>query len=190
MAKMAYIRVSTTDQNLDRQKDSIDRIDGIDRIFEDKSSGSTTTKRDGLKAMMEYVRQGDTVYIESISRLARNVRDLLSIVEQLNQKQVQLVSLKENIDTTTPTGTFFLQVMAAMAELERNSILERQREGIESAKSRGKHLGRPKADKPQEWDKVIGIWRKGEITATAAMKQMGMTKTTFYKLLRTEKATG
>jgi len=182
MAKIGYQRVSTEEQNLDRQADAFAAL-GVEHVFSDKASGKSTD-RPGLKAMLNFVRQGDVLYIESISRIARNVRDLLDIVEQLEHKGVQLISQKEAIDTSTPIGKCLLMVMGAMAEMERSSILERQREGIQSAKSRGKHLGRPRAQKPQDWDKVVSLWQEGRITATAAIKTLGISRTTFYKLLK------
>jgi len=182
MAKIGYQRVSTQEQNLDRQADAFAAL-GVERVFSDKASGKSAD-RPGLKEMLNFVRQGDVLYIESISRLARNVRDLLDIVEKLESKGVQLVSQKEAIDTSTPMGRCLLQIMGAMAELERGSLLERQREGIQSAKKRGKHLGRPRVQKPEDWDKVVSQWREGKITATAAIKALNVSRTTFYKLLK------
>ena len=123
--------------------------------------------------------------VESISRIARNTRDLLSIVSDLTEKGVEFVSLKENMDTTTPQGRFMLTVFGALAELERENILERQREGIEIAKSEGKYKGR----KPVEVDEkrfreVCTRWRSGEITATAAMQEVGLKPNTFYRRVK------
>jgi len=182
MAKIGYQRVSTQEQNLDRQADAFAAL-GVEKVFSDKASGKSTD-RPGLTAMLEFVRQGDVLHIESISRLARTVRDLLAIVETLETIGVQLVSSKENLDTSTPMGRCLLQIMAAMSELERGSLLERQREGIQSAKKRGKHLGRPRIAKPQDWDKVVSDWKSGSITATAAIKALGVSRTSFYKLVK------
>lgn len=182
MASIGYQRVSTQEQNLDRQADAFAAL-SVERVFSDKASGKSAD-RPGLKAMLDFVRQGDVLYVESISRLARNVRDLLDVVERLEAKGVQLVSSKENLDTQTPMGRCLLQIMAAMAEMERAALLERQREGIQSAKRRGKHLGRPKVQVPADWDKVVSQWHEGAITATAAIKALGVSRTTFYKLLK------
>ena len=122
--------------------------------------------------------------IESISRLARSTRDLLSIVQQLQEKSVELVSLKENIDTTTPQGRFILTIFGALSELERENTLQRQKEGISAAKSKGKKFGRPQIEKPKEWDKVISIWQKGEITATEAMHKLNLNRGTFYRRIK------
>lgn len=132
--------------------------------------------------MMAFVRVGDTLIVESISRIARNTRDLLTIMANLTEKGVEFVSLKENIDTTTPHGRFMLTVFGALAELERESILERQREGIEIAKAEGKYKGRkPVAIDEAKFRSVCARWRAGEITATAAMKEAGLKPNTFYR---------
>ena len=133
--------------------------------------------------MMEYVRRGDTVIVESISRFARNTRDLLELVEQLTAKGVEFISQKEAIDTTTPTGKFMLAIFGAVAELEREYILQRQREGIDIAKQRGKYKGRKPITHP-EFDRVTAQWKRGEITAAEAMKRLGMTPSTFYRKVR------
>ncbi len=123
--------------------------------------------------------------VESISRIARNTRDLLSIVSELTEKGVEFVSLKESIDTTTPQGRFMLTVFGALAELERESILERQREGIEIAKSDGKYKGRKPVDVDEKlFRTVCKKWRNGEITATAAMKEVGLKPNTFYRRVK------
>lgn len=137
--------------------------------------------------MMEYVRRGDTVIVESISRFARNTRDLLELVEQLTTKGVEFVSKKEAIDTTTPTGKFMLTIFGAVAELEREYILQRQREGIAIAKEQGKYTGR-KATQPPDFDRVAGQWHRGEITAVEAMRVLKMSKTTFYRRIKAIKA--
>ena len=138
--KIGYIRVSTEEQNTARQEVLLRELD-VDELFIDKASGKNADRPE-LTRMMNYVRRGDTVIVESISRFARNTRDLLDLVERLTEKQVEFVSRKEAIDTTTPTGKFMLTVFAAVAELEREYILQRQREGIAIAKKQGKYTGR------------------------------------------------
>ena len=137
--------------------------------------------------MMESVRRGDTVIVESISRFARNTRDLLELVEKLTAKGVEFVSKKEAIDTTTPTGKFMLTIFGAVAELEREYILQRQREGIDIAKSQGKYTGR-KTVQPPNFDRVVAQWRNGEITAVEAMRTLNMSKTTFYRRVNASSA--
>ena len=119
--KIGYVRVSTEEQNTARQEIMLREL-GVDELFIEKASGKNADRPE-LCRMMEYVRRGDTVIVESISRFARNTRDLLDLVERLTEKQVEFVSRKEAIDTTTPTGKFMLTVFAAVAELERAVIL-------------------------------------------------------------------
>ena len=176
--KIGYIRVSTQEQNTVRQEELMTAL-GVDQIYIDRMSGKNT-KRPELQSMMDFVRQGDTVVVESIRRFARNTRDLLDLVERLTEKGVEFVSQKEAIDTSTPTGKFMLTVFGAVAELEREYILQRQREGIDIAKANGIYKGR-KPIEPPEFSQVVARWRRGEITATAAMKQLGMSRATFYR---------
>lgn len=177
--KIGYVRVSTEEQNTARQEIMLREL-GVDELFIDQGQRPRTLTVPELRRMMEYVRRGDTVIVESISRFARNTRDLLDLVEHLTEKQVEFVSRKEAIDTTTPTGKFMLTVFAAVAELEREYILQRQREGIAIARTQGKYRGRPAKDYPN-FECVVARWRNGEITAVQAMKQLGMSKTRFYE---------
>ena len=176
--KIGYIRVSTQEQNTIRQEVLMESL-GVDEVYIDRMSGKNTDRPE-LQRMMEYVRHGDTVIVESISRFARNTRDLLELVERLTAKGVEFVSKKEAIDTTTPTGKFMLTIFRAVAELEREYILQRQREGIAIAKEQGKYTGR-KAKQSPNFDSVVAQWRRGEITATEAMRTLKMSKTTFYR---------
>lgn len=182
MPKISYIRVSTVDQNTDRQEIALDKF-VIDKIFIEKVSGATAN-RPALKEMLKYIREGDILYVESISRLARSTRDLLSIVEQLKEKKVELVSLKENIDTATPQGRFMLTIFGALSELERENIIQRQREGIDAAKLKGKKFGRARIPKPKNWDKVVSEWKETKITAVEAMKRLKMNRATFYRRVK------
>ena len=155
---------------------------GVEEVYIDRMSGKNTNRPE-LQKMMEYVRRGDTVIVESISRFARNTRDLLELVEQLTAKGVEFVSRKEAIDTTTPTGKFMLTVFGAVAELEREYILQRQREGIAIAKEQGKYKGRKPIDAP-EFEQVTSKWKSGAIAAAEAMRTLRMTKTTFYRKVK------
>lgn len=177
--KIGYIRVNTEEQNTARQEVLLQEL-GVDEVFIDKASGKNADRPE-LTRMMNYVRRGDTVIVESISRFARNTRDLLDLVERLTEKQVEFVSRKEAIDTTTPTGKFMLTVFVAIAELEREYILQRQREGIAIAKAEGKYTGRKPIPLPDNFERVVARWRAGEITATEAMRQTGMKPNTFYR---------
>ena len=179
--KIGYVRVSTEEQNTARQEIMLRELD-VDELFVDRASGKNADRPE-LNRMMNFVRRGDTVIVESISRFARNTRDLLDLVEQLTAKQVEFVSRKEAIDTTTPTDKFMLTVFAAVAELEREYILQRQREGIAIAKQQGKYRGRPPKVYP-DFERIAARWQKGEITAVQAMKQLGMSKTRFYERVK------
>ena len=176
--KIGYIRVSTQEQNTIRQEALMASL-SVDEVYIDRMSGKNANRPE-LQKMMEYVRKGDTVIVESISRFARNTRDLLELVEKLTAKGVEFVSRKEAIDTTTPTGKFMLTVFGAVAELEREYILQRQREGIAIAKEQGKYKGRKPIEAP-EFEQVTARWKSGAITAAEAMRTLHMTKTTFYR---------
>lgn len=161
----------------------------VDRIFSEKLSGANTD-RTQLKAMLDYVREGDTLYIESISRLGRSTKDLLNIIDTLNDKGVSLVSHKENIDTQSPTGKFMLTVFAALSQLEREQLKLRQREGIEIAKAQGKYTGRKPI--PTDWvkfEQLYGEWKAKNITGRDFMRKMGITANTFYRRVRQYEAT-
>lgn len=183
--KLFYARVSTAEQNEERQIKAALEL-GIEKeyIYIDKQSGKDT-KREQLQKMLEYCRKGDTIYCESISRIARNTKDLLQIIEQLNQKQVEFVSLKENIDTSTPQGTFVLTVFGAMAELERECILQRQKEGIAVARQYNKYQGKPPMEIDKErFIKLCGEWRQGKRTATETMRILELKPNTFYRRVK------
>lgn len=180
---IGYVRVSTQEQNEMRQVVALQER-GVDKLFTDKCSGKNTD-RAALKEMLSFMREGDTVITESISRIARSTRDLLNIVDTLTQKKVEFISLKESIDTTTAQGRFMLTVFAAMAELERENILQRQKEGIAIAKAAGKYKGKPpiKIDEKQ-FRAVCHRWRDGNITARQAMDELKVKPNTFYRRVK------
>ena len=155
---------------------------GVEILFIDKASGKNA-ERPELIRMMEFVRQGDTIVVESISRFARNTRDLLELVERLTAKGVEFVSKKESIDTSSPTGKFMLTVFGAVAELERAYILERQKEGIAVAKAKGIYKGRPPKELP-EFEHIDTLWQVGEITAVEAARRLQINPSTFYRKLK------
>ncbi len=186
--KIAYVRVSTVEQNEARQMEALKSYK-IDRTFIEKASGKDTN-RPYLKEMLDYVRNEDTVYILDFSRLARSTKDLLEIVERLEAKGVKLVSLKENLDTNTPAGKMMLTMLAAINQFERENILERQREGIILAKRAGKYKGRKRIIPPENFENVFMRWEKRELTGREAMKELKLKQNTFYKILtewRTQK---
>jgi DNA invertase Pin-like site-specific DNA recombinase len=181
--KVGYVRVSTTEQNTARQESLMESL-GVEKIYIEKVSGKSKD-RPKLQEMMSFVREGDTLIVESISRFARNTRDLLDLVEQLKKKKVEFVSKKENIDTSTPTGQFMLTVFGAMAQLERDTILERQREGIEEAKKLGKYKGRkPIAVDENLFAEQYRLWKSGETQPKYMMRVLGLKPATFYRRVK------
>ena len=134
---IGYVRVSTVEQNAARQEVLMCEL-GVEKVFVDRASGKDTNRPE-LNRMLAFARQGDTIVVESISRFARNTKDLLELMEKLTAKGIGFISKKEAIDTGTPTGKFMLTVFAAVAELEREYILQRQKEGIALAKQEGKY---------------------------------------------------
>jgi len=182
---IGYARVSTVDQNEERQIVSFDNFNHkISKVYIDKCSGKDRN-RPQLRAMLDYVREGDVVVVSDFSRLARSTRDMLQIVQELTDKGVNLISLKESIDTSTPQGRFMLTVFAALAELERETILQRQREGIALAKEQGKYRGRkPISFNEEHFRAECQKWRSGEQTAVETMKRLDMKRNRFYRIVK------
>ena len=183
--KIGYVRVSTKEQNTARQE-GLMKVLGVDKIYIDRMSGKDT-ERPALQDMMKFAREGDSVVVESISRFARNTKDLLELTEQLSNKHVQFISQKENIDTNTPAGKFMLTIFGAVAELEREYIRQRQKEGIEIAKEQGKYKGRPEKQL-DNFNEIYRQWKSGNITATSASKQLNVSRSTFYRKATTYEA--
>ena len=179
---IAYIRVSTVEQNEARQLEGLEKYN-IDKIFDEKVSAKDTN-RPQLKAMLDVAREGDTIYVWDFSRLARSTKDLLNIVEQLESKNIHLKSIKESLDTSTPTGKLMLTMIGAINEFERANLLERQREGIAIAKREGKFKGRKPIDYPENWNEIYTKWKNRELTAKEAMSILKLKRNTFYKLLK------
>lgn len=177
---IGYVRVSTKDQNEDRQ---IEALQGkVEKMYIDKSTG-TNTDRPQLQAMLSFVREGDVVYFESISRLARNTKDFLELMDFFNKKNVAVVCLKEPIDTTTPAGKMVMTIFAAMYEMEWANIRQRQQEGIKIAKAKGVRFGRPKIE-PADFNKVYRRWRAGEIKTKQALRELNMKPNSFYRRVK------
>lgn len=182
--KIAYVRVSTVEQNESRQVEALQKH-GIDKWFKEKVSGKDTNRPE-LQKMLDYVRKGDTVYIHDFSRLARSTKDLLEIVEYITKtKEATLVSNKENLDTNTPTGKLMLTMIAAINEFERENLLERQREGIAIAKSEGKYKGRAvKQIDDKLFERLYEEYMNRKITKTELAKQLEVSRPTLDKLLK------
>lgn len=179
---IGYVRVSTIEQNEGRQLEAL-KDKNIEKWFIEKVSAKDTN-RPQLQLMLEFAREGDTIFIHSFDRLARSTKDLLDIVEKLGDKGIHLVSNKENIDTSTATGKLMLTMIAAIAEFERENMLERQKEGIAIAKEQGKFKGRKAIDYPNNWKEVYEKWKSREITGNKAMEDLGLKRNTFYKLVK------
>ena len=177
--KVGYVRVSTLDQNPARQMELMKSL-GVEKIFLDKISGKDTN-RPQFNEMLSFLREGDTLYIESFSRLSRSTKDLLYTVALLTERGVNLVSDKEKVDTTTPQGRFMLTVFAALSELERENILERQREGIEIAKIEGKYKGRKPVETTDRFFFVAKAWSEGNLALKDAIEESGMSSSTFFR---------
>lgn len=182
---LGYVRVSTQEQNEERQIRALKDKGVLEKyLYIDKQSGKNA-ERKGLKEMLAFCREDDVIITESISRIARNTTDLLNIIAQISEKGATFISLKENIDTSTPQGKFMLTVFGAMATLERESILERQREGIAIAKENGAYKGKPKMNIDEEKLKEVAVkWRNGELKAVEAMDIVGLKKNTFYRRIK------
>lgn len=179
---IAYVRVSTVEQNEARQREALKAFN-IDKWFVEKASGKDA-KRPILQEMLEYIREDDTVYVEEFSRLGRSTADLLATVQRIEDSGAKFVSLKENFDTKTPAGKLQMTMMAAIAEFERAMILERQREGIAIAKREGKYKGRKAVSVPniEEYYQKY-MTRQGTKTSIAA--ELGISRTTLDKLFKT-----
>ena len=182
--KIGYVRVSTLEQHEERQKVELTEKAHVEKIFLDKLSGKDTD-RPQLQAMLEFAREGDTVYVSEFSRLARSTKDLLDIVQQLKEKQVQVISLKESFDTSTPAGELAMTMFAAIATFERKIMLERQREGIALAKAQGKYKGRREAKKSTDWQDLVTKYQQREISSVSELVRIcGCSRPTVYKWLK------
>ena len=178
--KLGYIRVSTIEQNLDRQRESLERY-GIERWYEEKVSGKDTN-REQLQSMLSFAREGDTIYVHDFSRLARSTKDLLSIVEDLQRREIGLISVKENIDSTTASGKLMLTMVAAINEFERTNMLERQREGIEIAKRKGVYKGRKPLELPDDFGVYYDQWLHHELSKSQIAKTLNISRPTCNRL--------
>jgi DNA invertase Pin-like site-specific DNA recombinase len=181
--RVAYVRVSTADQNEARQLEALEKYN-IEKWYVEKVSGKDTN-RPKLKEMLDFVRDGDIVYIHHFSRLARSTKDLLDVIEFLGDKGVQLVSNKENLDSSTPSGKLMVTMLGAIYEFERTNNLERQREGIEIAKREGKFKGgQVKRIDDTEFDKCYKDYKERKINKTQMAELLKISRPTLNKLLK------
>lgn len=178
---IAYIRVSTVEQNEQRQIEAMKPFN-IEKWFIEKISAKDTN-RPKLQELLEFAREGDTIHVHDFSRSARSTKDLLDIVEQLTQKNIYLVSNKENIDTSTPTGKLMLTMIGAINEFERYNLLERQREGIAIAKRNGKYTGGKRKNVPN-FENGYQRYLRREISKVALAKELRISRPTLDKLIK------
>lgn len=175
-----YARVSTEQQNLERQLDMLNGY-GVDHIYNEKMTG---TKRDRpeLQKLLDRMEAGDTVVIESLSRLGRSTKDLIELVDLFQARGVHLVSLKEQIDTSTPTGKLLFTLMSALAQFERDVIADRTMEGLKAARARGRQGGRPRTD-PRKVQQAVKLYQSGQHTVREIQELTGVKKATLYRYL-------
>lgn len=176
---IAYVRVSTTDQNEARQNEALNKYN-IDKWYVEKITGKDTN-RSKLIEMLDFIREDDTVYVEEFSRLGRSTQDLLDIVQHIENKGAKFISIKENFDTKTPAGRLQMTMMAAIAEFERSMILERQREGIAIAKKEGKYKGRKKI-KRTDIDIHYDRYMSRKASKTQIANELGISRNTLTRL--------
>ena len=183
--RIAYVRVSTEEQNEARQREAL-KLYHIEKWYCEKRSAKDTN-RPQLESMLEFARSGDIIYIHDFSRLARNTQDLLELVQRMQQKGIQLVSCRENVDTETATGKLMLTMIAAINEFERAILLERQKEGIAIAKREHRYKGRKKISKSEDFGQLFEKYQKHEISKSEIARQLKVSRPTVDRLILEEK---
>lgn len=179
--KIGYCRVSTDDQSLDLQKDALSKA-GCEKIFEDIISGAKS-QRPGLITLLEFARANDTIVVWRLDRLGRSMKDLISLVSTLDEKGIQLASLTESIDTSTSSGKLFFHIFGAIAEFEKNLIVDRTRAGLAAARARGRKGGRPKILDQSKRNLAVKLYHEKEKTVKEICELMGISKPTLYKYI-------
>ena len=186
--KIGYARVSTQDQNLDRQLDNL-KAAGCERIYQEKMTG-TKSDRPQFRAMLDALRPGDILVTDSFSRLSRSTKDLLALVDQLNSAGVHLVSLKENLDTTTATGKLMLTMLSALSQFERDLIAERTVDGLKAARSRGRNGGRPRVGSEKDRRQALAMYRSNTMSNREIAERFGISPATLSRWIRESKEQG
>ena len=184
--KIGYARVSTHDQNLDLQKDALDKA-GCQKIFVDEISG-TVAQREGLEKAKEVLREGDVLIVWRLDRLGRSIRDLIDWVTRLEEQGIGFKSLQESIDTTTSSGKLVFHIFAALAEFERNLIRERTNAGLVAARARGRLGGRKKSLNAKERKRIVEMYQRKNQTVKQICAMTNITKPTLYAYIREEQA--
>ena len=178
--KFGYARVSTADQNLEIQINALEKY-GVDQIFSDKATGKNMERKEFLR-LLDQLRKDDVLVVFSLSRLGRKTKDLIELVERFNSERINLVSIKENIDTTSPVGRAMIGMISIFAELERELINERIREGIKNARARGRNGGRPRMN-PEKTKEAVALYYTEHYSIQEIIKKTGISKTTLYRRL-------
>lgn len=178
---LGYVRVSTIEQNEGRQLETMKKYK-VEKIFSEKVSAKNANRKK-LQELLDFAREDDTIVVHDFSRLARSTKDLLEIVELLENKKVNIISSKENLDSNTPTGKLMLTMIAAINQFERENLLERQKEGIALAKKAGKYKGR-KEVKIDNFDNYYDRYLKREFTKTSLAKELNISRNTLDKLIK------
>lgn len=182
--RLSYVRCSTVEQNESRQLLQMQGLQ-VYKVFVEKASAKDI-RRPMLQQLLEYCREGDCIYITDFSRLARNVKDLLTITEDLEKRGIRLISLSEGLDTQTSTGRLQLAMLGAINQFLRENMLEKQREGILIAKQEKKYKGRKKIEKPDNWNEVYNQYMTRQIKAKQAMYLTGLKRNTFFSFVTAE----
>lgn len=178
--KFGYARVSTTDQNLEMQISALEKY-GVDKIFSDKATGKNTQRKEFSK-LLEQLRKGDILVIFSLSRLGRKTKDLIELVEKFNVEGINLISLKESIDTTSPMGRAMIGMISIFAELERELITERVKEGVKNARARGRLGGRPRINS-EKVKEALALYHTEHYSVQEILNKTGVSKATLYRRL-------
>lgn len=182
--KVGYARVSKESQTVDRQLDLLQDY-GVEMIIQEKQTG-TKKERSGLDQLLLVIRPGDQVVVESISRLGRNTLDILELIQLFDKKNISFISLKEQLDTTTPTGKAMLQMMSVISELERNLLAERIREGLKASQKRGVRIGRPKTN-PEVIQTALKMYDSEDYSVKEILRTTAISQGTLYRALRERK---
>lgn len=182
--KIGYARVSTQDQSLDLQLDALNET-GCGRIFQEKVSGMKDDRKQ-LNELLQFARTGDVLVVYKLDRLGRSTRKLLELVDMLEQRGIELISLRDSIDTTTAMGKAMFRMLAVLSEMERDLISERTRAGLASARLRGRSGGRPKKNQ-KTVDQAVKLYEGKQHTVAEITELTGVSKTTLYRELNKKK---
>ncbi|MEE6209000.1 recombinase family protein [Salarchaeum sp. III] len=185
MAKIGYARVSTQDQNLDTQVEMLKK-EGCEKVFQEKASGSKGDREEFQKCL-DYLRPGDTLVVYKLDRLGRTTKQLVDLATHLKEHDIDLHSIKDNLNTETAQGRFFFYIMSAFAEMEGELIRERTRAGLESARARGRKGGRPPTD-PKQIEKALKLYDAKSHKIDEINEITGVSKSKLYEALRERKS--